>query len=119
MGRYHVFGRACEAAAAKSLAESGWQVVARNYRCGHKEIDLIIRRGTTVAFVEVKGRSGTSHGHPLETIGYRKRRELAAAARGWIAEHGESGTLYRFDAIAVSPGPRGLEVEHIEDAWRL
>ncbi len=120
MGRPHVFGRSCEEAAARTLVERGWTLLARNFRSGHREIDLIARRGRTVAFVEVKGRRGLGFGHPLEAITYRKRVEIARVARAWIGAHGRPGLTYRFDAIAVLEAPDGrLEVEHVEDAWRL
>lgn len=119
MGRTHDFGRRCEALAAAELSRRGWRILARNFRHGHKEVDLIVRRGRTVAFVEVKGRSGPRFGHPLEAIGTGKRREVESAARGWIARNGEPGERYRFDAVAViRDGRADSRVEHHEDAWR-
>lgn len=119
MGRTHDFGRRCETLAAAELARRGWRIVARNFRHGHKEVDLIVQRGRTVAFVEVKGRSGPAFGHPLEAIGAVKRREVESAARGWIARHGRPGDRYRFDAVAVIRYCRNdSRVEHLEDAWR-
>lgn len=97
----------------------GYEIVARNVRAGREEIDLIVRRRRTVAFVEVKGRAGRGRGHPLEAIDHRKRSAVARVARAWIREHGRAGDRYRFDAVAVLPGPAGWEVEHVADAWRL
>lgn len=113
-------GRRFEDEAVRYLAGRGWSVVDRNVRFRRKEVDLIVRRGGTVAFVEVKGRFGSGYGHPLESITARKRREIATVARWWVARHGGSGEEYRFDAVAVLPGPDGrLRVEHVEDAWRV
>lgn len=119
MARSHETGERGEGLAAELLARRGWRVVARNWRFGHKEIDLVAERGATVAFVEVKARSGTAFGHPLETLTARKRADLATAARGWVARNGRPGQSYRFDAVYVLRTPRGLEVRHVEDAWRL
>ena len=119
MSESHVFGRSCEALAAEHLEAHGWQIVARNYRFGRREIDLIAERGGITAFLEVKGRSGRRYGHPLEAITALKRREIGAVARHWIARHGRAGAVYRFDAIAVVRGPAGACGEHGEDAWRL
>jgi putative endonuclease len=120
MARSHDFGTACEDAAARHLARAGWQILARNYRLGHREIDLVARSGAVVAFVEVKGRSGTGYGHPLDAVTPRKRREIERVARQWIARFGRPGDVYRFDAVAVRsiPPARIPVVEHVADAWR-
>ncbi len=95
-------------------------MVARNYRLGHKEIDLVARRGEVVAFVEVKTRAGYGYGHPLEAITRKKMREIAVVAAAWMERHGQPGDVYRFDGVAIVL-PAGGEpvIEHVEDAWRL
>lgn len=121
MARSHTFGTECEAAAARCLEAAGWRIVARNYRFGHREIDLVVRCGAIVAFVEVKGRTGPAYGHPLDAITPRKQRDIERVARHWIARFGCPGDVYRFDAVAVWPG--GMSgtpvVEHVVDAWRV
>jgi putative endonuclease len=95
-------------------------VLARNFRLGRKEIDLVARRGEVVAFVEVKTRSGHGYGHPLEAIGWKKRREIGQVAAAWIDRFGRDGDVYRFDAVSVlMPAGREPEVDHVEDAWRM
>ncbi len=111
-------GRRGEDLAAAYLAERGWQVLARNYRAGPKEIDLIAGRGGVVAFVEVKTRATTSGGTPLEPVGRAKRRAVEAAARHWIRSHGPPGAEYRFDAVAVVMRRGEAAVDHFPDAWR-
>lgn len=119
MGRSHQFGQVCEQLAADRLCRLGWRVLDRNYRFGHKEIDLVIRRGDTVAFVEVKARSGSRFGHPLEAIGPAKRREIERVARSWIGRFGQPGDRYRFDAVAVTVDRAGEpRFDHVPDAWR-
>ncbi len=120
MARSHDFGRLGEDLAARHLAAHGWTILPRNFRLGHKEVDLVARRRGIVAFVEVKSRSGETFGRPLEAITPAKRREIERVARAWVARHGRPGEVYRFDAVAVTRGngepPR---VDHLEDAWRL
>jgi len=115
----HRRGRTFEREAASYLQRQGYRLVASNVRAGREEIDLIVRRGDLVAFVEVKGRTRSGSGHPLEAIDHRKRAAIARVARAWIAEHGRPGDLYRFDAVAVLPGARSSRVQHVADAWRL
>jgi len=120
MAESHDLGRRGEALAARWLARNGWTILARNFRVGRKEVDLVARRGRVVAFVEVKARAGPGWGHPLEAVTRAKRAEIATVARAWIARHGRRGDVYRFDAIALYPsGSGGWRLEHVEDAWRL
>jgi len=111
-------GRRGEDLAANYLSERGWTVLARNYRAGPKEIDLVAARGGVVAFVEVKTRATTSGGTPLEPIGRAKRRSVEAAARQWIRAHGPPGAEYRFDALAVETVGGQVRIDHVPDAWR-
>ncbi len=111
-------GRRGEDIAADYLRQRGWVVLARNYRAGPKELDLVAARRDVVAFVEVKTRSTATGGTPLEPIRALKRKAVETAARRWILEHGRPGTAYRFDAIAVEVRGDSVHVEHIPDAWR-
>jgi putative endonuclease len=119
MSRAHELGRQAERAAAALLCRTGWTIVERNYRLGHKEIDLIARQGGVVAFIEVKCRSSREYGHPLTAITLAKRREIECVARAWIDRKGRKEEVYRFDAVAVFEAEDGLRVEHVPDAWRL
>lgn len=109
-----------ERLAAEHLERSGWAILHRNFRMGRKEIDLVAQRGEVVAFVEVKTRSGTGYGHPLEAITWKKRREIQQVAAAWIDRHGPPDATYRFDAVSVLllPGAAPV-VQHVEDAWRM
>ena len=120
MADSHRLGISGEDLAARHLERAGWRVLARNYRFGHKEIDLIVRRGRTVAFVEVKTRARLRWGHPLLAIDYRKRAEIEHVARVWVERHARPGDELRFDAIAIyRSAAGGVHVEHVEDAWRI
>ena len=119
MAASHLLGIRAERLAADLLLRSGWQILARNWRFGHKEIDLIARCGRVVAFVEVKCRSGGRYGSPAEAVTWGKRRDLACAAAGWVARHGTRSDEFRFDVIAVTGPARRPEITHFEDAWRL
>jgi putative endonuclease len=115
----HRIGRRFEDVAAAWLEARGWRIVERNVRFGRKEVDLVMRRGDLVVFVEVKGRRGGRYGHPLEAITPRKRHEIELVASWWLARAGDPALRCRFDAVAVTPGADGgVEIEHVEDAWR-
>ncbi len=120
MGPPRDLGALGERLAADHLEAAGYTILERNYRVGHREIDLIVSRGDLVAFVEVKARSGVGYGHPLEAITALKRREVERVARRWVRRHGRRDAHYRFDAVSVMLAP-GVEpvIEHVTGAWRL
>ncbi|MEX1183878.1 MAG: YraN family protein [Gemmatimonadota bacterium] len=124
MATHNLFGASAESLAATFLEARGWSLLHRNWRWRSREIDIVARRGRLVAFVEVRARRSADRGHPFETIGRRKRRDLEIAARAWIAIHGAAADEYRFDAIAVLDGTgtgtasAGALVEYLADAWR-
>ena len=119
MARSHRLGAAGERLAADYLRIRGYQVLARNVREGHAEVDLVVRIGRTVAFVEVKTRTGPGYGHPLESITSAKRREVERVAAAWVRRHGAPGDTFRFDAISVHwAGAGAPTIEHVPDAWR-
>jgi putative endonuclease len=122
MAAHNDFGTAAERLAAALLEDDGWQIVACNWRFRRREIDIIARRGDLVAFVEVRARRPGRFGGALETVGPRKRRELEAAARAWVALHGGARDVYRFDVVAfrtpTGRAPVAADAEHVADAWR-
>jgi len=110
----HKRGLAGEQQAIQYLLSRGWHIVAHRFRVGHTEIDLIVRQGSLVAFVEVKARRGDAFGSPLEAVTGAKRRELVKAARVWVDRYGRPSDVYRFDCIALTDG----RLEHLADAFR-
>lgn len=116
----HVLGRFGEDCATAYLRRSGWRILARNYRFGRREVDLVARRGCLVAFVEVKTRSGGGFGAPEEAVTRLKRREIEAVARDYLWRHRLDDVDVRFDVVAIMKGrgQRPIRIEHIEDAWR-
>ena len=123
MGAGHELGKEGERVAEAYLLESGWEVLDRNWRAGHSEIDIVVRCGKLLAFVEVKTRSSAESGDPLESITRRKRREVERAASRWLQIRGASFArveTIRFDAIAVDlVAGRAPQVRHLPDAWRI
>jgi putative endonuclease len=108
-----------ERVAARWLARRGWAVVAQRFRSGHRDLDLVARRGDLVAFVEVKTRRGLAFGDPVEAVGWRKQRELVRSAWVWIDRRGRPGEAYRFDVIGVLLTAAGVRVRHVEGAFEV
>jgi Holliday junction resolvase-like predicted endonuclease len=80
----HALGRWGEERAARHLERRGWTVLARNYRFGRREVDLVVRKGRLVVFVEVKTRAGRGFGSPQDAITGLKRREIEAVATHYL-----------------------------------
>lgn len=122
MADHNEFGRSAEDLAARVLETAGWRILDRNWRWRRREIDIVAIRDDVVAFVEVRARREVGHGHPLQTIDWRKRRRLEQAARVWMGLHGSRAFDCRFDAISIH-APAGdlgrARTEHIEGAWRM
>jgi putative endonuclease len=109
-----------ERIAARWMERQGWRIVARRFRSGHRDLDLVACRGGAVAFVEVKARRSGEVADPTAAVGWRKRRELVRSAQVWIDRHGPPSASYRFDVVAVLLGPgRRVRVRHLEDAFMV
>lgn len=116
----HALGRFGEAFAEAYLVRNGWTVLERNYRFGRREVDLVVRAGALVAFVEVKTRAGTGYGTPEDAVTRLKRREIEAVAREFLWRRRLDDVDVRFDVVAIlaGPGRRVIRIEHLQDAWR-
>jgi len=117
----HQRGQEWEERAAGFLTRRAWKVLERNYRTPVGEIDLIVRRSDTLAFVEVKGRRSSRKGDPLEAVSPRKVKRICAAAALYLAQTREKAKIYRFDVVTVGPDKNwwgSLKVEHLQDAFR-
>jgi putative endonuclease len=126
-------GAGGEELAARHLEALGFQIVDRNFRTRHGELDLVARDERRVVFCEVKTRivsataaplgSPRPYG-PLDSIGVRKRRQVRAMARIWLTEaHDRLGSgspaEIRFDAVGITLDGSGrlIELEHLEGAF--
>ena len=108
-------GRGAERIALVWLLAKGYRPLARRYSAAGGEIDIIVRRGGTVAFVEVKARGSMEAA--LQSIDAQKRRRFGRAARAWLGRNpAYAGLTFRADAVFIAPGafPR-----HIEAAFPL
>ena len=107
-------GRCAETLAAFSLTLKGYSIIARRVRNSAGEIDLIARRKTLIAFIEVKARK--THASALESVTPKAQARIARAAEIWMARRSDLTECdWRFDIITVTP--RAWPT-HVRDAWR-
>jgi putative endonuclease len=98
-----VVGQRAEQAAAEHLVRLGYEILGRNYRRPHCEIDIIASRDARIHFVEVKYRSRSDWGSGLAYITARKLQHMERAALTWIRDYQWNGE-YALSAIEVG-GP--------------
>jgi putative endonuclease len=110
-------GRRGEDLAVSVFQRLGFEIVQRNYRCKHGEIDLISRRGRVLVFCEVKTRRTDVWGLPAEAVDRRKQSRLRLLAALWLAERAVGRVEVRFDVVSVIVRPNRNEVTHIPDAF--
>jgi putative endonuclease len=98
-------GEAAERRALRWYRLRGWRILGENVWAGGNELDLIVRRGRTLRFVEVKAKGGSRFGDPLEMVTPDKQRRLRRAAAAWLGARPELTRLaVGFDVIAVRDG---------------
>jgi putative endonuclease len=103
-------GRYGEELAVEHLRRQGLTIVARNWRCGSGELDVVAREGATLVVCEVKTRSSRAYGDPLEAVSPRKMRRLRALALRWLDEQQVHVPEIRFDVIGIVQPPEGPPV---------
>ncbi|HEU4997064.1 MAG TPA: YraN family protein [Gemmatimonadaceae bacterium] len=113
------FGELGERIAERWLRRRGWRVIQRRFRIGHRDIDLVVEREGTVAFVEVKARRGAEFGGPVQAVNHRKRKQLERSALVWIDRHGREAESYRFDVVGVLLNDAVVRICHVENAFAL
>lgn len=111
--RRQIRGKQFEDQAALFFEDHGFSVLDRNWRAGHKEIDLIVRKDNTIVFVEVKASLSDKFGHPVERVDKAKIRHLTNAAQQYVLEKRISGCDLRFDVVTFSEG----QLEHYPNAF--
>jgi putative endonuclease len=110
-------GRRGEELAARYLADRGYEILARNWRCEVGELDLVALDESCLTFVEVRTRRGRALGSPEESITAAKQARLASLAEAYVQARDWPGD-WRIDVVAIEMDIRGrlLRVDHYENA---
>lgn len=106
-------GRAGEEAAVRLLERQGYEILARNWRHGRLEVDVVARERATYVFVEVKVRRGRAYGAPEEMVGGEKLARLEQAAYGFLEQRGEPDAEWRIDVVALEISRSGIEAARV------
>lgn len=110
-----LLGVSAESRASLFLSAKGYRTLAKRWKSSVGEIDLVVKRGQLIVFVEVKARAALDAA--AEAVLPRQQRRIIAAAEAWLAAHPEhAGYDMRFDAILVAPGRMP---QHIQSAFEV
>ncbi|MFA5909364.1 MAG: YraN family protein [Vicinamibacterales bacterium] len=107
-----------EQMAATELERLGYQILDRRYRSRFGEIDLIARDGGTVVFVEVKTKTDSRFGDPVEMVTSQKQRRLVSMAEEYVSNHALHHTPCRFDVVAIDASIAPAKITVYQDAFR-
>lgn len=117
MARHNDFGTLGEDIAADYLRRKGYVLLDRNWRSGHKEIDIVARQDDTLVFVEVKARTNVMYGNPEDAVTKRKMHLLVLAADAYLRCNALDCEV-RFDVITITGTTKKPYIRHYEHAFR-
>ena len=113
-------GEAAEAAACAHLERAGLRLIARNVRYRVGELDLVMRDGDSLVFVEVRYRQSAQHGSGAESVDARKRQRLVRAALAYLAAHpADAARPCRFDVVDATGSASAPSLHWHRDAFRI
>ena len=116
MAKHNELGKLGEDIAAQFLVDKGYEILERNWRNKHKEIDIIAKDGETLVIVEVKTRQSDDHGEPDLAVTRQKQTCLIYAANAYIFKN-MLDVNTRFDIISIVFNQGKPIIDHIEDAF--
>lgn len=118
MAAHNDLGKWGEQQAAEYLQSKGYRVCHRNWRFGHRDLDItaLTPDGDTLVIVEVKTRSRNDFSVPEASVDWRKMRNLAVAANAYVRRYQLSCDI-RFDIVSVVGDANGADIDHIEHAF--
>ena len=119
MAQHNKLGKWGEEYAVNFLLNKGYDILERDWRIGHRDIDIIARapEGNIIVFVEVKTRTSDVVTDPRDAVDLRKIRNIGVAANAYVKQHNVVDLL-RFDIISiVGNNDDNADITHIEDAF--
>lgn len=116
MAIHNDFGNEAEQIAVNFLIEKGHQILERNFRYGHAEIDVISLKNNVLHITEVKARTSTAYGEPESFVTKSKIDLLVKATNHYVQKH-DLNFEVQFDIISIVKNSYESTITHIEDAF--
>ncbi len=109
----HAIGKFGEDVAERYLKQKGYKIICRNFSCRQGELDIIAENSEYLVFIEVKTRSNSSYGHPIDAVGKYKMQHMFKVAKYYLHLQGLENRFIRFDVIEVYIDKGFAKVRHI------
>ena len=116
MAAHNDLGRNGEQTAVELLKTKGYTIRHQNWRCGHKELDIVAEKEDLLVVVEVKTRKDTLFGKPEEAVTNGKIRRIVSSTDAYIRKY-QIDMPVRFDLITIVTHQGQIKIDHIEDAF--
>lgn len=115
MAAHNELGKWGEEIAAAFVEKKGYEILQRDWKSGHHDLDIIAKDEDTLVIIEVKTRRNRLFGNPEEAIDYKKRQSIQSAINHFVKSHHINAPV-RFDIISIV-GMIGStpEIDHIKD----
>ena len=112
-------GRRGEDLACAELEKRGYVILERRFRTRCGELDIVARDSGVLVFIEVKARSGSNFGTPLESVTWKKRRRLSQMAAAYLCHKRLANVACRFDVISVNETAGAPTIELVRGAFDM
>lgn len=111
-------GKWAESIARDYLKDKGLELLDSNYRCPRGELDLVMRDGSIIVFVEVRYRQSGDYGSGADSVTEIKQQRMIATAQHYLQHTaGSESVSCRFDVVSISRNPKNPEIDWIKDAF--
>ena len=109
-------GKEGELLVARYLQQNGYTIITQNYRKRFGEVDLIVQKEDTLAFVEVKWRHDPLI-DPAELIGPSKQKKIVSIAKEFLSKHNDLEVVCRFDVALIEESNNSIKLRYISNAF--
>lgn len=116
----HEIGKIGEDLAAKYIQSLGYTIIERNFAATQGEIDIVARDKKELVFIEVKTRTNTLYGRPIEAVNNPKKKHLISTAQYYLYSKHLENEFVRLDVIEVYLNESTYKINHIKQIiWSL
>ena len=99
------------------LLGKGFKTICRNFRTKYGEIDIIVKKGEEIVFVEVKTRLNKNYGYAAEAVNFRKQNKIIAVSNYYLKINGLIDCKVRYDIVEVYLKGKKIDINHMRNVF--